>query len=190
MIIKFSNAEIKTNTPETCHPMLEKLKRADNILLDMEKCTCKSELELLQKHWDCLTDNQRFMVIDKCYGCNCIAEDVLDELTLKTHTPHIDDFPIPYIEMCNDLIEKMTPDEIQKLEGYIGFTIKDLMEQIETSDVLFNVLQCYLARNFNLNLPPLKLFVIPDRYEIPFTIRKKTRRELRKCLNSHRQHSA
>lgn len=167
--------------------MLEKLKRGDILLRCMDTTIYESELAFLHKFWNDLTTEQRCSVVDKFCEADSFDQETLEDLLSKCELPYVGDFSIPDIDMCTDLIEKMTPDEIQKLEGYIGFTIKDLMEQIETSDVLFNVLQCYLARNFNLNLPPLKLFVIPDRYEIPFTIKKKTRQELRKYLNPHRQ---
>jgi hypothetical protein len=153
----------------------------------MDTTIYESELAFLHKFWNDLTTEQRCSVVDKFCEADSFDQETLEDLLSKCELPYVDEFPIPDIEMCNDVLEKMTPDETQKLEGYVGFTIKYLMEHIETSDVLFNVMQNYLSRNFNLNLPPLKLWVIPDYYEIPFTIRKKTRRELRKCLNSHRQ---
>jgi hypothetical protein len=147
----------------------------------------ESELAFLHKFWNDMTTEQRCSVVDKFCEADSFDQETLEDLLSKCELPYVDDFSIPDIDMCTDLIEKMNPEETQKLERYVGFTIEDLMERIEISDVLFYTLQNYLARVFNLNLPPIKMFIIPDRYEIPFTIRKKTRKELRKYLNSHRQ---
>jgi len=156
----------------------KRLKRGDSVVPDMENCTCESELELLQKHWNNLTDNQRGKVLEDLYECDCISTDVLDELTLKFDTPHVEDFNRPNIGLCLGVMEKMTPSEAKALETYMGIPFSEINCRTEGSLVLFFALSNFIARNYQLNLPALKVHALPDRFSIPFTIRKKTRQEL------------
>jgi len=151
----------------------------------MNICICNSELKYLQKYWNALMDTQRGEVIENMYDCDCISTDILDTLTLRWDTPHMEDTSTPDIRLSLEVMEKMTPTEIKALETYVEMSIGDLKEKIIDSTVLFYVLSNYLARNFSLNLPPLKLFVIPDRYEIPMNLRRRVRTHLRH-LNSRR----
>lgn len=143
--------------------------------------TDESELAFLKRFWDDLTTEQRSNVIEKFYQSECLDEEILEEVLLKCEIPHVEDFPIPEYPQCMDMLLEMTQEETQKLVTYTGFSIPELKEAIQDSDVLFNVLQNYLARNYKLDLPPVEIFVIPDRYEIPFKIRRasKTRLHIR-----------
>lgn len=145
----------------------------------------ETELDLLQKHWNTLTDNQRDDVLEDLYEGNCIDTDILDELSMKFEEPHVEDFNRPNIGLCLDVIEKMTPSELHALETYIGCSVDDLKVRMNDGNMLYFLLQNYLVRHFTLHLPPLEIFVIPDRYEIPFRLRRKSKAHMRK-LNSHR----
>lgn len=166
--------------------LIQAFKWSDFVLLDMNICICNSELEYLKKYWNDLTDNQRGEVIEICYDCDCIPESTLDDLTLRWDTPHMEDTSTPDFRLCLEVLDKMTPEEQKALESYVEMSISDIKEQIIDSTALFYVLSNYLARNFMLNLPPLKLFVIPDRYEVPMTIRKRVRTHLKHHRSSHR----
>lgn len=155
----------------------------------MENCNCNSELALLQKYWINLTDSQRGEVIESCYDCDCISTDILDALTLRWDTPHVESFSTPDFRLCLEVMERMTPEEQKAFESYVEMSIGDLKEQIIDSTALFYVLSNYLARNFTLNLPPLKMFIIPDRYVIPMTIRRKSRTNLKHHRSSIQPHS-
>jgi len=152
----------------------------------MDTCICQTELEYLQKYWNDLTDNQRSAVIENCYECDCIDEEVLDELTLKSDSPHVEEFNRPNIGLCLGVMEKMTHSEAKVLETYMGIPFSEIHCRVDESEVLFYALSNFIARNYQLNLPALKVHALPDRFSIPFTIRKKTRQELRKYLNSTR----
>lgn len=147
--------------------------------------TDASELAFLKKFWNDLTTEQRSNVIEKFYQSECLDEEILEEVLLKCEVPHVEDFSIPEYDMCMDVLEKMTPEETQKLVTYIGFSVPDLKDAIQDSDVLFYVLQNHLARSFTLNLPPVEVFVIPDRYEIPMKLRRKSRAQRRKLNPTH-----
>jgi len=145
----------------------------------MNICNCNSELTLLQKHWDSLTDSQRYGVIEDMYNCDCISTDILDTLILRCDTPHVDDISVPDMCLCLEVVDKMTTEELKVLETYMEMSLSDLKTQMCNSTVLYHVLQNYLVKHFTLNLPPLELFVIPDRYSIPMTIRRRARTHLK-----------
>lgn len=150
----------------------------------------ETELDLLQKHWDTLTDNQRADVLEDLYEGNCIDTDILDELSMKFEEPHVEDFNRPNIGLCLDVLDKMTPEELQALETYIGCSVDDLKIRMSGGNVLYFLLQNYLVHNFTLHLPPLREPELPAMFSIPFTLRRKSRAHMKQHRNSHRPHSA
>jgi len=148
-------------------------------------CNHQTELTLLQKHWDTLTNEQRSEVLDDLEDCKCISADVLEDLSMRFEVPCIPDYNRPNIGLCLDVLEKMTPTELQNLETHIGCTVDELKVRMNDGNVLFFLLQNYLVRHFTLHLPPLQEHALPNRFEIPFKLRRKSRAHLR-SLNSHR----
>ena len=151
----------------------------------MYTCNHQTELTLLQKHWDTLTNEQRSEVLDDLEECSCISIDILDDLSMRFETPCIPDFNRPHIGLCLEVLEKMTPTELQALETHIGCTIEELKINMNSGNVLFFLLQNYLVSHFTLHLPPLEERALPDRFEIPMKLRRKSRAHLR-SLNTHR----
>lgn len=168
---------------------MQTFKRCNFVLLHMINCY-ETELALLQKHWDILTDDQRSEVLDDLYDSGCIDTDILDDLSMKYEVPHVADFNRPNIGLCLDVIEKMTPTELHALETHMCCTVDELKVRMNDGNVLFFLLQNYLVSHFTLHLPPLEVFVIPDYYEVPFKIRKQSRAHLKQHRNSTRPHSA
>lgn len=148
-------------------------------------CTHETELALLQKHWDTLTNEQRSEVLDDLEECSCISIDILDDLSMRFEVPCIPDFNRPNIGLCLNVLDKMTPTELQALETHIGCTVDYLKDRMNSGNVLFFLLQNYLVSHFTLHLPPLQERVLPDRCEIPMQLRRKSRAHMR-SLNSHR----
>jgi len=145
--------------------------------------TPESELAFLKRFWNDLIDWQRADVLEKFYQNDSIDDTILD--ALKHEEPHVEDFPIPDYNLCMNVLDQITTDETKKLVTYTGFSVPDLKDAIQDSDVLFYALQNYLARNFTLHLPPVEVFVIPDKYEIPMKLRRKARAHRRKLNPTH-----
>jgi len=151
---------------------------------------CETELALLQEHWNELTNDQRSEVLDDLEDCECIDVDVLEDLSMRFEVPCVPDFNRPNMGLCLDVLDKMTPDELQALETHIGCTVDDLKDRMNSGNVLYFLLQNYLVSHFTLHLPPLETFVIPDKYEVPINLRRKSRAHLKQHRNSTRPHSA
>lgn len=135
-------------------------------------CNHKTELALLQEHWNELTNYQRSEVLDDLEDCECIDVDVLEDLSMRFETPCIPDYNRPNISLCLDVLDKMTPEELQALEKYVGCTVDELKTRMNDGNMLFFLLQNYLVRNFTLNLPPLQEPELPAMFSIPFTLRR------------------
>ena len=155
--------------------------------MDIYMCICNHEIELalLQKHWDVLTNEQRSEVLDDLEECSCISTDILDDLSMRFETPCIPDYNRPNIGLCLEVLEKMTPTELQALETYIVCTVDDLKAHMNDGNVLFFLLQNYLVSNFTLHLPPLEERALPDGYVIPIKLRRKARAQRRKLNPTH-----
>lgn len=153
-------------------------------------CNHETELALLQKHWDTLTNEQRSEVLDDLEECECISTDILDDMSMRFEVPCIPDFNKPNIGLCLDVLEKMTPSELQALETHICCTVDDLKAHMNDGNVLFFLLQNYLVRNFTLNLPPLREPELPAMFSIPFKLRRKSRAHLKNHRSTTRHHSA
>lgn len=145
----------------------------------------ETELTLLQKHWNALTNEQRSEVLDDLEECGCIDPDVLEDLSMKFEIPCIPDYNKPNIGLCLDFIEKMTPSELHALETYVGCTVDELKTYMNDGNVLFFLLQNYLVSHFTLHLPPLQERALPDRCVIPMNYRR-TSRAQRRSLTTHR----
>lgn len=151
-------------------------------------CMYTDELNLLQKHWNDLTNEQRSEVLDDLEDCKCISSDVLDDLSMRFEVPCIPDFNRPNIGLCLNVLDKMTPEELQALETHIGCTVDYLKAHMNDGNVLFFLLQNYLVSHFTLHLPPLEERALPDGYVIPMKLRRRARAH-RRSLNSHRPYS-
>lgn len=164
---------------------MQTFKRPDTVLPSMTNCY-QTELNLLQKHWDTLTNEQRSVVLDDLEDGKFIDSDILDELSMRFEIPCVPDFNRPNIGQCLDVIEKMTPTELQTLETHIGCTINDLKVRMNDGNVLYFLLQNYLVRNFTLNLPALQEPELSAMFSIPFKLRRNSRTHLRMCKSSTR----
>ena len=163
----------------------ETLKNIEFDIKSMYIYSEESELAFLKRFWNDLTNDQRSNVIEKFYQNDSIDTETLEELLMRHEEPHVEEFPIPDITLCMNVLDQMTPEETQKLVTYTSFSIPDLKDAIQDSDVLFYVLQNHLARNFTLHLPPVEVFVIPDKFEIPMKLRRKSRAHRRKLNPTH-----
>lgn len=152
--------------------------------------TFETELALLQKHWCELTNEQRCEVLDDLEEYGCIDSDILDELSSRFEVPCVPDFNRPNIGLCLDVLDKMTPEELQALETYIGCSVDDLKIRMSGGNVLYFLLQNYLVHNFTLHLPPLREPELPAMFSIPFKLRQRSRAHLKNHRGTTRQHSA